>query len=322
MGVHGFAIANARLAGPLSRIEVPGDLNITDIHRWDLMPPKAEGWQLNYRAVLDMRSHQLEVGTVAQENQPQPVSVKFRLADYLSSPKWAASVTFRGLPATSLVETSRHMGAPFPAGVQVDGKVEGGIGYSSEGGLQGRLLLESASVKSPGAASAEFASAPVLFSRDRIAFGPADVRMENGQSAEIEGEYALDNSHAALKITTRQLTIAQVQSSAAEHVISATPIPLLEKLRQGTWKGWIAFDRRADQAGVWSGDYALQKALIGIPGLAGPWALSAAAVEMKAGVIEINRIHGHAGACKLEDDYRFHPAAGRPHRVPLSSPQL
>src|SRR5260370_354500 len=96
MGVHGFAIANARLAGPLSRIEVTGDLNITDIHRWDLMPPKGEGWTLNYRGLLDMRSHQLEVGTVAQENQPQPVSVKFRLADYLSSPKWAASVTFRG----------------------------------------------------------------------------------------------------------------------------------------------------------------------------------------------------------------------------------
>src|SRR5579862_7491073 len=32
MGVHGFAVANARLAGPLSRITITGDLNITDVH--------------------------------------------------------------------------------------------------------------------------------------------------------------------------------------------------------------------------------------------------------------------------------------------------
>ena len=69
LGVHGFAVANARLAGPLSKIEVTGDLNITDIHRWDLMPPKGEGWTLNYRGMLDMRGHHLELETVAAEGQ-------------------------------------------------------------------------------------------------------------------------------------------------------------------------------------------------------------------------------------------------------------
>jgi AsmA family len=321
MGVHGFTVANARLAGPLSHLEIAGDLNITDIHRWDLMPPKGEGWTLNYRGLLNMRSHNLDVETIAAEGQVTPVSVKLRLADYLSTPKWAASFTFRDLPAASLVETARHMGAPFPEGVQVDGKVEGGIGYSNDYGLQGQLLLRNASVKSPHAVSAEFASAQVLFNNDQISFGPADVQLGNGQAAEIEGEYALDNSHAGLKITTRQLTIAEVQTSA-ERVISAPPIPLLEKLRQGTWKGWIAFEWKEDHAGVWTGEYELQNAVMEVPGLAAPLRFSTASVEMKGGGIQISRIRAHAGTVKLEGDYRFDPGAGRPHRVRITIPEL
>ena len=326
LGVHGFAVANARLAGPLSKIEVSGDLNITDIHRWDLMPPKGEGWTLNYRGMLDMRGHHLELETVATEGQVDPVSVKLRLADYLAAPKWAASITFRDLPAAPLVDTARHMGAPFPPGVQVEGKVQGAVGYSNDGGLQGKLQLENASMKLPGAkdpeaASAEFNSAAVLFTNDKISFGPAAVEMENGQSAEIEGEYALDNSHAGLKISTRQLTIAEVQSRA-EQVISAPPIPLLDKFRQGTWKGWIAFDRLGDHPGVWSGEYDLQNAIMEIPGVAAPLRFTSASVEMKNGGIHIDRIRAHAGALKLEGEYRYDPDAGRPHRIRIKVAEL
>ena len=318
LGVHGFAIANAHLAGPLSKIEITGDLNINDIHRWDLMPAKGEGWTLAYRGLLDLRSHQLDVQTVAAEGgAAPPVSVKLRLADYLSWPKWAIGLSFRDLPAASLVETARHMGAPFPPGVQVDGKVEGGIGYSSQAGLQGELALQSASVKSASATSAEFESARIFFNNNRIQFGPAAVRMDNGQSAEIEVEYALDNSYAELKVSTRQLTIAEMQSSA-ENVISAPPIPLLEKLRQGTWKGWIAFERKDDRPGVWSGEYELQNAVVDIPGLAAPLRLTSALVGVKDGQIQISRIRGHAGAIKLEGDYRYDPDATRPHRMRLS----
>jgi hypothetical protein len=161
----------------------------------------------------------------------------------------------------------------------------------------------------------------VLFANNSIAFGPADVTMENGQSAQIEGVYALDNSRAGLRITTRQLTIAEVESSA-EHVVSAPPIPLLENLRQGTWRGSLTFERRDDHAGVWSGQYELQNAVLEIPGLATPVRFASASVEIKDGEIQINRIHARAGAVTLEGDYRYDPAAGRPHRIHLNIPEL
>jgi hypothetical protein len=318
LGVHGNAIANAKLSGPLSNIEITGDLNINDIHRWDLMPAKGEGWTLNYRGLLDFRNHDLSVETVSSEG---PVAAKFRLADYLSAPKWTASLIFNDLPAASLVETARHMGAPFPEGMHMDGKVKGGIGYSNGAGVQGELSVENASVKFPRAASAEFGSATVKFADNRISFGPADVRMENGQSAQIEAEYALDDSYAQVKIGTRQLTIAELESSA-EHVISAPPIPLLEKLRQGTYKGWIAFERKEDHDGVWSGEYELQNAVMDIPGVATPLRFTTASVTMSGGQIQISRIRAHAGSIKLEGDYRFDPPAVRPHKVRLVVPKL
>jgi AsmA-like protein len=320
VGVHGAVIANARLSGPLSHLELTGDLNVNDIHRWDLMPAKGEGWTLNYRGYLDLRAHQLEVETLTSEGQPTPVAVKLLLSDYLSAPKWIASCAFHDLPAASLLETARHMGAPFPPGVQVEGKVQGGIGYSNDGGLKGELALANASVKFLRGGAAEFSSSPVSIDGQAIAFGPAEVRMDNGQSATIEGRYALDESHMQLKISTSKLTIAEVQASA-ERVVSATPIPLLEKLRQGTWKGWIAFDRTGDTEGLWSGDYELQNAVMDIPDLAAPLRFSAA-VEMKAGAIQMSRIHARAGDVRLDGEYRYDPEAKRPHRVRVTVPEL
>jgi hypothetical protein len=147
------------------------------------------------------------------------------------------------------------------------------------------------------------------------------VTTENGQTAQIEGLYALDNSRAALRISTRQLTIAEVESSA-EHVVSAPPIPLLESLRGGSWRGSIAFERAEDHEGAWSGQYELQNAVMEIPGLATPIRFASATVEIKDGTIQISRIHARAGDVTLEGDYHYDPAATRPHRLRLNIPEL
>ncbi len=71
IGVHGFVLANAKLAGPLSNIGITGDLNISDVHRWDLMPSPGEGWTLNYRGSLNLNGHHLELGTLETPLTPQ-----------------------------------------------------------------------------------------------------------------------------------------------------------------------------------------------------------------------------------------------------------
>jgi AsmA protein len=319
IGVHGFVLANAKLAGPLSNIGITGDLNISDVHRWDLMPSPGEGWTLNYRGSLNLNGHHLELATMDSPPAaalPDPVSAEFRLDDYLSAPKWSGNLQFRDLPAASLVETARHLGAPFPPGVQVDGKVEGAIGYSSQSGVGGQLTLAGAAVKFPQGGSAQFDSAQVQIAGGKAVLAPADVEMEDGQSAQVEGEYAFDNSHAALHISTRQLTIGQV------HLFDGGPIPLLERLKQGAWKGWISYEKTAENSPAWSGQYELQNTVVEIPGLASPVRIASASVEMNGDEIQITRMHGRAGTVKFDGEYRYQATAVHPHRLRVTIPEL
>ncbi len=320
-GVHGFALANAKVEGPLSNLAVTGDLNINDVHRWDLMPSGGEGWTLQYRGLLDLRAHQLNLETISTDDHPQPISLKLRSVDFLTAPKWAVTFLFRELPAVSLLETARHLGARLPEGVQVEGKINGGIGFSNESGLEGRLALDNASLRFGPGEAVDFDSARVLIANNRITLAPATARMENGQSAEIEGEYAFDNTYTMLRASTRQLTIAEVQSSAGE-ILKAAPIPLLEKLQQGTWKGWIGFLKVDDQPAEWSGEYELQNALMTIPGLGAPVHLASASVELKAGEMRMTRIRARAGTASFDGEYRYDAESARPHRLRLHVPTL
>jgi AsmA family len=322
LGVHGYVFADAKLDGPLSKIDITGDLNISDVHRWDLMPAPGEGWTLNYRGLLNLTGHHLELATLAATPaQPDPVSVEFRLDDYLAAPKWSGNLQFRDLPAASLVETARHFGAPFPPGVQVEGQVEGGIGYSSQSGVEGQLSLASVAVKFPQGGSAQvnslqLDSAQVQISDGKVLLAPSDVELEDGQSAQIEGEYALDNSHAAFRMTTRQLSVS------GTHLLNAAPIPLLEQLHQGSWKGWVSYEKTAEDPGVWSGQYDLQNAVIDIPGLALPVRLISASAQMNESGLQLTRMRGRAGMLKFEGDYRYDASAARPHRLRLTIQEL
>ncbi len=321
LGVHGFTIAEAQLDGPLDKIHVTGSLNINDIHRWDLMPPHGEGWTLHYRGVLDLQGHRLDLETLANEAQPQPVSVKLTIADYLADARWGAGMQFHDLPAASMLETARHMGAPLAPGVQLDGEINGEVGYSNRGGLEGALTLESASVKFPQSGSVSLDSARLGFSNNSVTLEPASIQFDNDQSAQIQGQYAFDNSRASFKITTPQLTIAEVEGRAGR-LVETPPIPLLEQLRQGTWKGWIAFDRRDEGAGIWSGAYELDNGLMEIPGLAAPVRFASASVAMKQNQIQISRMRARVGAVRLEGDYSYDPGAAEPSRLQLRIPEL
>jgi hypothetical protein len=321
LGVHGYVFADAKLDGPLSKLDITGDLNISDVHRWDLMPAPGEGWTLNYRGLLNLTGHHLELATLAATPaQPDPVSVEFRLDDYLAAPKWSGNLQFRDLPAASLVETARHFGAPLPPGVEVEGKVEGGIGYSSQSGVGGQLALANASVKFPEGGSSQVntvqvGSAQVEISDGKVVLAPTDLEMEDGQSAQIEGQYALDNSHAAFRISTRQLAVGA-------RLLDAAPIPLLERLHQGAWKGWISYEKTAENHEAWSGQYDLQNAVFEIPGLAPPVRLASATVQMNDSGFQITRMRGRAGPVKFEGDYRYDALAPRPHRLRLTIPEL
>jgi hypothetical protein len=104
--------------------------------------------------------------------------------------------------------------------------------------------------------------------------------------------------------------------------LNAAPIPLIEQLQQGSWKGWISYEKTAENPGVWSGQYDLQNATVEIPGLALPVRLTLASVQMNAAGLQVTRMRGRAGMVKFEGDYRYDASAAHPHRLRLTVPEL
>lgn len=315
IGVHGYVLANAKVAGPVSKLDISGNLNISDLHRWDLMPAPGEDWPVNYSGHLDLTRHRVELATVNTPAQADPVSADFRLDDYLAAPAWSANLHFRDLPAGLLIEIARRFGAPLPNDVQVDGKVHGDVGYSSNSGMGGRLTVAAATVRLAQGTAAQVDSAQVQLTPAGIVFGPAGVVMDDNESAQIEGEYAFDNSSARLSISTRKL-------AAASSLLSTAPIPVLSRLKQGSWSGSVSYEKVGDNAGTWSGEYELQNAAIEIPGLAFPVRIASAAIQMTSGALQITRVRGRAGTIRFQGDYRFDPSAAHPHRLHLTVPEL
>src|SRR5674476_1160732 len=69
--------------------------------------------------------------------------------DYLSQPHWAVGLNWNRFPLAPIVELARHMGAQFPPKLQLSGTMDGAIGYSGQGSLQGRVTFHDAALAIP-----------------------------------------------------------------------------------------------------------------------------------------------------------------------------
>jgi len=320
LGVHGHITSNATLSGPLSHIAINGSLNVSDLHRWDLMPGEGDGWTLKYRGLLDVHAQKLDLETDAAPEEKIPVALKFKATDIISAPKWAASMILKDLPAPSLVETARRLGAALPANVQVDGKVSGGVGVSSPGGLQGELVLSNAAFKFPDAGSAQIDTAEIIVQNGRISMAPAQLTLDNGHTALIEAAYDAGTQDFFMRLETKMLTAVDLKSGPAR-MVDAAAIPVLADCRLGTWDGDVRYAKKGDEPGEWSGNFDVQHAQLDLPGIAAPLHVISASIEVDHGKVQIKTLRGRVGPIAIQADYRF-DSAGGPQTMRLTAAEV
>src|ERR1700730_14120052 len=292
-GVHGTVALDAQLSGPPEHLDVSGQIQLADVHRWDLIPNEVGGLKLGFGGSVDLRGERLDVQTTSAHNG-SPVVIRFRSWDFLKSPHWDAGADLQQVPLANLLAICRHMGATLPEKLAAQGAVSGSVTYNEPQGMQGRVVLRDVSLSVPDAtrdaAPVEAPVATVNIAGRSMSLERASVHIGEKQSAELEGSYdwALPGS-LDLKITTRGLNVAAMHSFGLE------AIPLLEQTPQGSpqgiWRGWARY-----QGGDWSGESELQNARIALEGLAEPVIIRSAAVSLTAARVTVNRLQAKAGA--------------------------
>lgn len=314
-GVAGIVASRAHISGPLSDLRITGDLELDDVHRWDLLPQKG-GWRLKYRGKLDVWSQKLEVATEEKDNPGVPVKVRFEAENFLSDPAWSATAEFIDTPAADLIQAVRHMGAQLPDGLAVVGKAAGTISYSGRGGIAGHLSVRDSSVTIPGVVPLKFQTADVLIEGDHMTVGPSTIEAANGQTAELETTYGLATGALDLKISTKGLGISELQSDSGR-MLGTAKIPILQDCRQGTWKGWARYQKQPDADGTWTGDFDLQNAKLNVAGVAEPLRIASAAVTLDGDRSSVAKIRGRFGDIHITGDYHHDPASPRGDRLKL-----
>ena len=181
--VHGAVTSRMHLGGPINNIGIQGRLTLADVHRWDLLPPSGQGWPLDIRGRLDLIGQQLELQSSSASNEVLPISLRFRVSDYLSQPHWAAAINWNRFPVEPLMELAAHMGAEFPAKLKLAGTMDGALAYSGDGKLQGAMAFHDTAVTIPDSPPVRFERAYLIFDNGHARLTPALVRTAEDDQA-------------------------------------------------------------------------------------------------------------------------------------------
>ena len=315
-GVHGFLTSTAQLSGPLSDLTLAGQLRIEDVHRWDLLPARGS-MGIKYTGRIDWRG---QSATVKLADAALPVTTTLYLDRFIDQPAWRAEFNVAALPAGNIVEVARHFGLTIPEGLTIDGQIGGTATWAGGAGWNGLLDVSESRLTLGDATRFVFEPSQVVLEGHRIRLAPTSVTGEGGQSADIAAEYDRQNDSVDLQIRAAALSIAEVQSGAG-HIFREAAVPLIERVRRGTWTGSLRYRTTLGTRGSWSGQLNLRDVLADVPGLADPVRIRAASVTLEGDRAVLNRMRARAGKLDFFGEYRYEPAALRPHRFNVAVPE-
>jgi hypothetical protein len=314
--VHGSISARLHFGGPIQNVGIQGRLNIEDVHRWDLLPPKGKGWPLDVRGRWDLMAQQLELQSNSAGSVPLPLSVRFRASDYLSQPHWALALNWNQFPAGPLLELARHMGAQIPPKLQLAGTLDGAMVYSGRGSFQGKLGFHDAAVTIPDSPPVRFEQAYLIMDGGHVRLSPAVVRTTDQDQAEIEADYAVDDDTFDLAISTAGMKVESLRSQVA-----LAAVPWFEQVQSGQWSGQLHY-RHQGRKNAWTGNLEVTGAQLAVPQLSDPLHLAEAHVQIDGAKVVLDRVRGQAGKVLFTGEYRYEPGAARPHHVRLRAEEV
>ena len=310
IGIHGQVTSRARFHGPVSNMAIEGRVEVSDLHRWDHLPPYWGYWPFDYRGTLDLASQTFEADTTGEG----PVHVAARASGILGNLVWAARTSFKGVPLAGATALASQMGLPVASGLSVGGEMTGVLAYSPGVGVNGMATVSAVALEMAGKPQVSVPKAELVLAGPVVQMRPAPALLGPAAPVRMEAEYSWQTQVFDGVLTSKGAGIPE--TTIAAQVAGGAPV--LEHCSKGTWRGLLRYQKRPEQAGQWSGVVEIQDAVLEVDGLAEPVKLTAARVALREPGAVVDRVRGHAGAAAFAGDYRYRDGAPRPHQLRLS----
>ena len=316
MGLHGIVSGRAHLTGAAEAIGISGQVTVEDIHRWDQSPPKGEGWPLVLSGRLNIPAQELEIDARVTGKGNPVLSTHYRVTGYLAQPRWGVSLSCNQFPIEPILPLARHMGIALPANLRMTGKLDGAIGYTGQGAIEGKMAFHDTAIAIPDSPPVRFENAEVLLHGGHARLAPALVHTLSNDVAQLDADYQFDTQALDLNISTASMSIASLRNQAA-----LAAVPLLEQVRSGTWNGNLQYRVRQGGIAVWTGRIELDAVEIPFAAFSKPIQLDSAQAEIDGPRVSLQKVRAHSGGITAQGDYRYEPDELRPHRFRLTVPE-
>lgn len=318
IGVHGNVSGHVLISGPFSDLRALGSVQLEDVHRWDLLPSPGDNWRVKFRADVDLNAHKLDLTTLPLDSGEAPAVLQVRANDFMTHPSWSMLASLKKAPLASLLPLGRRMGIALPAGLRMDGALDGVVGLSNATGLEGGVLITNAVANIPDVPPLRSASANVTISNNVIHVDPAILQVESGGTLRAGGDFDLGSQGMTVQISANQFSISAFKQTINAWFGSPQALALATA---GNLSGNFAVSDSVAHKAIWSGQMQFNNATASIPGVAVPIERLSGRATFDDETFDLQRFTGVIAKNPFSGSYRYSVNAKRTEHLRLVLPQ-
>jgi AsmA family len=303
IGIHGTVGLRAHLEGPATALGLTGELDLGDVHRWDLLPKPGESWRIGYRGTLDLPQQRFDLVTLPSSGKRTPVTLQVRVNQFLAQPSWSVLARLDKAPAGNLLPLAQRLGVQTPAGLELAGSLDGVVGYSNRAGLDGGVTLNDASITLPGVPALHATQVATTISNGKIHLDPVVIEASGQRILEASADYFPDTRNVELTASAERGDVA-VLTKVLRAWFSDSPV-VLSSFDGGLVTGQVRYAHVSPDEPVWNGQFQMVGGKLQADGLAAPVTDVNARLNFDESGLDVTRLSATANGVPFHGEYHY-----------------
>ncbi|MFN0100526.1 MAG: AsmA family protein [Bryobacteraceae bacterium] len=309
VGVHGLVKSRAEISGPISALQIKGQLDLLELHHWT-QPPRAATVSVGYTGSLELGAQTLRLETDAK----RPLRVIVALDKFLTQPQWRVEGAAQGLGLEPMAEWLRPPGAEFN-GMKLAGTLDGKLQASNEAPASGGASLTGLDWAWGEGNRLEAEKLEGEWKDGVVRLAPAVLELD-GQPLQVDCEWTLGDLSWECRGASKGHEAKKLQRWMRAVGLRAAWV---EDLAAGQIRGVLTVAQVGMETPQWKGQLELRNAELGVPELAAPVKIAAASVVWQQERLVMPAVRASAGGMTWVGSYRYEAGTPRPHRLVIDA---